>query len=482
MRLFAALEHAARCRPDKIALITEKSQLTLPDVMALAAACAAGLGAGRLGPGQRLVLTTDRPELVLAFVALASRQALTLILAPARVVLAAGVGFDTLVGLEPADGVDPARQVIIEPGWFGQSPAAPFALPGNPAGDGQVVFATSGSTGMPKLVAYGEALLECNYAGPEFFRALPADATSRLLMSATLATAWGLLGGLRALVAGGSLVALDEHRNRPLQYIDLYRVSHFETTPMVIRQMLDLPDAAQFLASLHSIVVGGAFASTELLTRLAALTAAPIDVAYGTSEFGALALARFDPERPRGDGHLGAVFRTDIEISFFDAALRPLPGASEGIVGFRRRDGAEVPVAYLGAEASADATLSGFQGGYFFPGDVMRLVGDQLYLIGRVKNVINVGGNKIALEAVQAALEAALDVRAIACLAQTDAYGLEQLAVAYVAPATIAASALQAVLDERFPGLRLCRAQRLEALPQTTGGKIDTEALRRSLA
>jgi len=354
-------------------------------------------------------------------------------------------------------------------------PSADFATASGAGA--QIVFATSGSTGTPKLVAYSEALVFRCFSEPNFQRATQADAKMRLLMSATMATVWGMMGTFRALLAGGSTVALDDHRNRPLQYIDLFRVSHFETTPMVIRQMLDVPAAEQYLSSLREIVVGGAFASTDLMQRLSGLTDAPIDVAYGTSEFGALALARFQPDSPHGEGYLGEVFRNDIEIAFFDEALRQMPGAGEGIVGFRNRDDSEAPAAYLGSAARAEK--SGFIGGYFFPGDVMRRVGNQLYVIGRVKNVINVGGNKIALEAVQTALESALAVQAVACLAVPDALGLEELVVAYTAPESIPAGAVQAVLDAAFPGLHLRQALRQAALPFTPSGKIDYEALRR---
>jgi len=80
MRLIDAFAETARRYPEKLALITEKSQLSFNDIIVLAAACEANLRPNGLRPGMRLVLTTDRPEFVLGFTLLASRLSLTLIL------------------------------------------------------------------------------------------------------------------------------------------------------------------------------------------------------------------------------------------------------------------------------------------------------------------------------------------------------------------------------------------------------------------
>jgi acyl-coenzyme A synthetase/AMP-(fatty) acid ligase len=479
MRLITAFCETARRFPDKVALITEKSQLSFSEILQVANACEAALLARGLRGGMRIVLTSERPEFAIAFALLLSRHSLTVIFASARLVHEAGIAYDLAVGTETSPLLPAESQVVVEPGWFGAAPQASLDGFEQAGGDGGAfVIATSGSTGLPKFVVTGEAAQMRNFMGIDYWRADPAAPDMRLLITVSMQMLWAIAANFRVLLAGGSVVALTEHRNRPLQYIDLARVSHLETTPVVIRQMLEVANAAQYLTALRSIVVGGAFASTELMARIAEKTAATIDVAYGTSEFGGLCLARFDPASPHGEGYLGEIFRSDIEIAFFDEALRRLPGALEGVVGFRSLRG-DAPGTYL--KSGADAAQKGFPGGYFFPGDVMRRVGNHLYLIGRIKNIINVGGNKIALEAVQVALEAALNVDALACLARTDAMGLEELLVVHTGPERIAPLAAQAVLDQHFPGLHLGRILHRQALPVTAGGKVDLNALRSEL-
>lgn len=480
-RLISAFCETATRFPDKVALITEQSQFSFHDLEKIARSCEAALFPRGMAPGATLVLTTERPEFVVAFSLLASRRALRLIFAAARQVHEAGLAYDLAVGTEHSPLLAPEKQALIGPDWFA-GPTASDAGFAQAAGAGaQFVVVTSGSTGVPKFVLCPEAAQMRNMLGLDFYRAFPPGPDTRMLMTFSVTMLWGLVVAFRVLLAGGSVVALTEHRNRPLQYIDLTRVSHLETTPVVIRQMLEVPQVEQYLGALRSVVVGGAFASTELLARFAGLTPAAIDVAYGTSEFGGLSLARFDPASPQAEGYLGEVFRSDVEIAFFDEALRPLPGASEGAVGFRNLRG-DAPSSYLGANAApagAAAAKAGFVGAYFFPGDVMRRVGNHLYLIGRIKNIINVGGNKIALEAVEAALESALAVDALACLACPDADGLEALLLVYAAPEALPAEAVQAVLNDSFPGLHLARLERRASLPATAAGKRDREALRR---
>jgi len=296
----------------------------------------------------------------------------------------------------------------------------------------------------------------------------------RLLSSVSAQISWGLLMILRVLVAGGSAVALSEHRNRPLPYIDLFGVTYFVTTPAVARQMFEIGDAGQYLASLRCIRIGGAMCSAELLRRLMALSPARVAVGYGAAEFGELCIALLDPAEDIPEGYIGEITRPEFEIAFFDDRMQALPGASEGVVGFRDTSG-DWGRDYLNP-APGDAR-TGFIGGFFFPGDIMRREGQSLFLIGRIKNIINVSGNKISLDAVQAVLEDALAVSALACFAEPDALGLERLVLAYTADFEIAPEAAEAVLAQRFPGLGLAAMHRLATLPIGPSGKIDMPAL-----
>lgn len=479
MRLIQAFCETAARSPKKIALITEKSQLSFEDLLDLTRACEAALWARGLRQGMRVVLDSDRPEFLVAFSLLLSRHSLTVVFAPTAQVLAAEIEFDFLVGTAPNVMVSPARQIVIEPDWFA-------ALGTESPGDyseafgegGEFVHTTSGTTGTPKFVLSQEANRLGGGIGPYDEIDGEQMAALRSLSTISVQMSWGLSLLLRVLLAGGSVVALSEHRNRPLPYIDLYGVTHVTTTPVVVRQMMDLDNARQYLGSLRAIRVSGAFVGNDLLLGLSQLTCARIYIGYGAAEFGGLSAGVYDASQARPEGYVGELRRADVEIAFFDERMDLLPGVTEGIVGLRV-SGRAPDRRYL--NPAAGDGRSGFIDGYFFPGDIMRREGQSLYIIGRVKNVINVSGNKISLDAVQAVLMEVLAVMALGCLAAPDDMGLETLVVAYAATEDISAGAVQAVLDARFPGLKLGRMVRRAALPLNPSGKIDLARLRAEL-
>jgi acyl-coenzyme A synthetase/AMP-(fatty) acid ligase len=479
MRLIQAFYASAQKNLKKIALITENNQLSYEEILFLVRSCETECMIRGLRQGHRVVLATDRPEFLLAFTLLASRRSLTLIFSTAQQVIAAGVEFEFMISTGPSDLVEPERQIIIEPEWFAALGAGMFGDFGVIYGEGaQLVHPSSGTTGIAKFISSSEFRTARVATLPDQRIDGEPLAEMRLLASISMQMSWAMRTALRVLMAGGSVVALGDHRNRPLQYIDLYRVTYFMTTPVVVRQMLELGTARQYLSSLKAIRISGAYTSAELLARLAETYSGRIIVGYGASEIGAICSAQYDPNKKRGDGYLGEISRSDLEIAFFDENMRLLEGANEGIIGLRER-GNLGGQKYIGAYQGDAKT--GFMEGYFFPGDIMRREGESLFMVGRIKNIINVGGNKIALEAVQSALETTLEVRALACFAHVDDLGLETLAVCYAGDGELASVSVQAVLDVAFPSLRLGHLARLSELPTTSSGKVDVEALRVSV-
>ncbi|GEM_PF-2273362 len=479
MRLIQLFCETVVRSPEKTALITEKSQLSFAEVLGIARILEARLMARGLRQGMRVVLETDRPEFLVAFALVLSRRSLTVIFAPVAQAIEAGVAFDLLVCAVPSALVAPEQQIVIDADWFaelGTGDASDFSEAFGAGG--HFVHSSSGTTGRPKFIISDEARQLRSIVGRGPVLDGEALTSMRMLTSVSARISWALLTILRVLVAGGSAVALAEHRNRPLQYIDLYRVTFFMTTPAVARQMLEVANAAQYLTSLRAVRIGGAACSPELLRQLMGLSAARIVVGYGAAEFGELCTATLDPSGEIREGYIGEISRPDFEIAFFDERMQPKPDATEGIVGFRDTRPA-AGRAYLNPDEGDSRT--GYIGGYFFPGDIMRREGQSLFLIGRVKNIINVGGNKISLDAVQTVLEDALAVSAIACLSVTDELGLEKLAVVYAAADDIAPEAVQALLDARFAPLQLDRVLRKSALPIGPSGKIDVMALRAEL-
>lgn len=114
-------------------------------------------------------------------------------------------------------------------------------------------------------------------------------------------------------------------------------------------------------------------------------------------------------------------------------------------------------------------------------GDHVRLEPDGLYFVGRVDDQVKIGGRRIELGEVDAALSALPNVRSSAVVVQTTGGG-DKVLVGYVSPEAGSAEEFdlaqaQAELKNNLPAAMVPRLCPLDSLPVTTSGKIDKKAL-----
>jgi acyl-coenzyme A synthetase/AMP-(fatty) acid ligase len=476
MSLIGDFARIVAARPRKVALITEKSQLTFEDLRNLVIAFDIELTTRGVRPGQTLVMATARAEFCLVMAILMNLRSYTVIFAPVAPVLAAGIAVDRYLVVKPDPELADEQQIVIEPGWFstlGTMPVPDYAAHEGEGGTG--VFQSSGTTGVPKYICRHVA----NRAAEGLLRGeLPDLANRRLATTIGGATAVGQKYMLSTILAGGSVLALGEEKDKLLPYVDLYRVDTLATTPAAARMILDLPEPGQYLASMRSVSLMGAPAGPQLLSELANICPARICVLFGTAEIGSLFEHIYDPGARYVLGQLGRFLRDDLEIGFYDETHALMPEADEGIVGFRPKSGA-ARSAYL---KGGDDALTGFKDGVFFSGDIMRREGTEYFITGRVKNIVNFSGNKVSLDLVREVLEAGVPGATLVPLVEVDESGLERLAViTSTAPAPDPA-ALTAFLAPRFKGLKVARVLNVGSFPITETGKIDMQALKAMLA
>lgn len=478
MSLIAAIARSAQARPQKIALITEKSQMSLTDLLHLTQVLDVELMTRGLRAGQTVVMTSRRPELCLALTLLMSWRGLTLIYGPVEQVAEAGIAFDLVVGTEASADVPGTRQIVIEADWFalmGTLALPDFTAPtGRPMGT--FVFRSSGSTGLPKFIRSAEADRLSDAQRYAFMGEVDLGAR-RLMTTLSLHAGWSMAVVLATLIEGGSVVALAEGASNALPWIDLYHVDTLATSPAMLQLYLQEPAAAQYLTGLRDIRLGGAQAGPQLLAEFARICPARLHLGYGSAEIGPCFRWIHDPTRPQPEGYLGPLRRPDLELGFFDATLNLLPEASEGLVGFRPVSG-HFARQYLSDRSDA---RTGFRNGWFFPGDILRRVGEDYFILGRVKEVVNYGGNKFALSRVRQVLETAFPGVSLVPVALTDAEGIERLGVVYSAARGLSEGELTAAVAPHFTGLKVMRCMRVERLPLTETGKVDTQRIREML-
>ncbi|PTQ74371.1 class I adenylate-forming enzyme family protein [Celeribacter persicus] len=479
MSLISELAEIAAKQPQKIALITETSQMSYADLLDLIQRLDGPLAMKGLRAGHTIALDSSRAEFVIAMIFLASLRGLTLALAPSARCRAVGLipDFSLVHKTDPTLPRD--RQIVIEPGWFSTPLRQRADYRGLGKNTAHYIFQSSGSTGQPKLVIAEESEWRAAMAHAMSLGTDP-ERGQRLLSTLAPTTNWAAGCNIETLLIGGSIVSLRTQSDRLLQYIDLYRVDTLATAPGMVPKILEMPQAGQYLTSLRDAIFAGAVVSPALLDRFAELSTARLHIDYGSTEVGVCFRAIYHPGTPQTPGHVGRLVRPDLEVVFCDDSLTPDPEACEGRIAFRRPAGQMR--AYID-RTGPDETGAGFTDeGLFLPGDLMRREGEDYFILGRVKNIVNCGGNKYRLEHITQILEQAFPGSQMVPLIETGRDDLEGIAVAYRAPKEITAAEMMAVLKPQFRGLDILRIVRRDSFPLTPTGKIDRPALSELLA
>jgi len=164
------------------------------------------------------------------------------------------------------------------------------------------------------------------------------------------------------------------------------------------------------------------------------------------------------------------------EVQVVDEADRPRPAGQIGLLRIRILDGVS---GYLGDEA---ASQEFFRDGYFYPGDLAVLHADgRLALCGRVTDVINVLGNKIATAPIEAALQQRLDVDAVCLLSLPRPGADDEVHIAIESGRALSQAELQAAANDQLKIFGQVHFHLLQQLPRNRMGKVLRLALRQQL-
>jgi oxalate---CoA ligase len=264
--------------------------------------------------------------------------------------------------------------------------------------DVALVLQTSGTTARPKIV-------------PLTHRNLCASArdisNSRLLGAADcclnlvpLFHVYGLISMLSALTAGASFVCAPGcDPRRFFEWLDHYRPTYYTAVPTMHQAILaEAPSHLEILerSTLRFVPSSGAPLPPPVLTELESTFSAPVLESYGMSETCLLTTNRMPPY-PRKPGSVGPSAGPEVAVA--DELGRLLPPGATGEVVVR---GPNVMGCY---EENPAANQAAFVDGWFRTGDQGYLDEDgYLFLTGRLKEMINRGGENVAPREVDEAL------------------------------------------------------------------------------
>lgn len=257
------------------------------------------------------------------------------------------------------------------------------------ADDVALILHTSGSTGRPKRVPLKHMNLAISARNiVETYRLSPSDVSLCLM---PLFHVHGLVAStLSTFLSGGAVMV--PARFNPLSFWRTVRdngVTWYSAVPTIHQLILARSAKAAGAESLRFIRSCSAPLPVETGKKLEALFNTPVLEAYGMTEASHQMSSNPLPPEPRKFGTVGRA--TGIKIGAMTDAGEMLPAGAKGEVVIQ---GPSVIRAY---ESNPDANAKSFMNGWFRTGDEGVLDEDgYLRLTGRIKELINRGGEKIA--------------------------------------------------------------------------------------
>ncbi len=268
------------------------------------------------------------------------------------------------------------------------------------ASDIALLLQTSATTGEPRLVPLTHSNLAAMAANTRgVLRLTGAD---RLLSMMPLFHLTGLLSSLAQLLAGGTVISTSGFDPAAfLTWIEEFRPTWYTAAPALHNAILPLVEARPDVLDrcpLRFVRSMGAPMPAALLADLERALRVPVLEGYGMTEAG-MVTSNALPPRKRKPGSVGE--SAGVEVAILGEAGDPLPAGREGQIAVR---GPEVMSGYRG---DAGTNQSAFRNGWLLSGDVGYLDEEGfLFVTGRIKDIINRGGEKVSPQEIDGALSA----------------------------------------------------------------------------
>jgi acyl-CoA synthetase (AMP-forming)/AMP-acid ligase II len=482
------LAHLYQSQPaDNVALISPERRLSITygELAMSIDLVARSLASAGVAPGGRVAMTlSNGPEIVVAFLGIVASGAGAAPLNPAYTLEEFGAYLDDLgptVMLFAAGAESPAREACAIRGircldlvGDARHPRIEGVLPSGllPIVDSDsiaLLLHTSGTTSRPK----GVPLRQRNLAASarvvaETYRLGPADVSHCVM---PLFHVHGLVAStLATLSSGGTVVAPSRFSATSFwQDSGQHGVTWYSAVPTIHRILLSLaekdgvpPEAARlrFARSCSSPLPAALLASFEERMGI------PLVEAYGMTEAAHQMASNPLPPGVRRPSSVG--LPTGVDVAILDDEWMPVGTGAVGEVCVR---GAGLVDGY---RDNPEATAATFRDGWFRTGDSGFLSADgYLHLAGRIKELINRGGEKISPHEVEdAILSHPLVIEAVAFAVPDDKYG-EEVAVVVVTRGETEPARLQAYCEERLASFKVPRRiVVVDAIPKGPTGKV----------
>ncbi len=331
---------------------------------------------------------------------------------------------------------------------------------------------TTGTTGVPKAVLYKGSQEDIRNE----VRALHFGFTRDTVYFASnfpLYTAVGVRNPAATWHKGGTVVIDTQPYDAPLNLPD--DISSTVLIPASIEQFARSPRISDRVRQNVTVRLSGGFLSANTWQQVRKLFGSPIEVYFASSEISGIMLrsqvsstdqlAWLQPDRNR-------------IIEIVDEAGNTCDVGVEGElrVGLTELD----PAGYVGDTASSAKT---FRDGYYYPGDLaVRRADGRIRILGRLNDVINVMGHKVATAPIEQAIQEALGTSEVCVFSGPDEAGNDRIVIACrrLEPLTESELSTVNILVQRLGPTQIVQ---LTEFPLSSGAmqKTDRRALRKLL-
>ena len=282
----------------------------------------------------------------------------------------------------------------------GEVPSHPVERGLAEAGDVALVLHTSGTTSRPKIVPLTQTNILTSARNIQ--STLGIVQSDLCLNIMPLFHIHGLLGAtLSSLIAGSGIVCTPGFNgSKFFGWLEEFRPTWYTAVPTIHQAILDARSEhhesiarcpLRFIRSCSSPLPPSVMAELENVFKV------PVIESYGMTEAAHQMTSNPMPPRGRKAGSVGIA--AGPEVAIMDEEGNLLPSCETGEIVIR---GANVTPGY---ENNPDANKAAFTNGWFRTGDQGLLDNDgYLYISGRLKEIINRGGEKIAPREIDEAL------------------------------------------------------------------------------
>jgi long-chain acyl-CoA synthetase len=351
---------------------------------------------------------------------------------------------------------------------------APYVVDDPAPDDPAAIFYTSGTTGFPKGAVTTHANFLSNCETCRRILRMERGSPSRTLVSVPLFHVTGCNSQLLVLVyLGGTTVIMPQFEvGAFLAAIEQERIDLLTTVPAIYWLAINHPRFAETDASsVRTLSYGGAPIAPELVTRIMkAFPEARVGNGFGLTETSSVTtyLPHEYAEHADSVGFAAPVCDLDVGAARADGVGELLVRGPNVVAGYWNKP---------------EATRDTFVDGWLRTGDLARIDAEGLvYIVDRVKDMINRGGENVYCVEVENALAGAPGVFDAAVLGVPDPVMGEKVGAVLVgAPGgSVEVPAVLAYLRERIADFKLPEyvAVRSDPLPRNPGGKLLKRRLR----